>query len=453
MFFDLLAPGVLRLGPELPTLQNTHLGWIIAGPIPSQNSCSLFSVNLFSHVQTVEELIPKFWQMEEVAIKKYLSPEDKLCEQIFCNSVKRVENGAFQVDLPLRNENDYKKLGNSYTSAERRFFSLERKFSKDHDLFKQYKQFIDEYVELGHANYVDLNESNLKNGIRHFLPHHCVLRENSTSTKLRVVFDASCKTSTNISLNDIMLKGCTVQPELFDILCRFRTFKYVVTADIKKMYRQVRINPEQYFFQNILWRDNSEEKLKCLQLETVTYGTNSAPFLATRCLVYLAQESNITFPLASNAILTQCYVDDILAGANSIEEGIELVHELTKMLGLANFHLHKWCSNNISILKNISDNKMQFDVNINNENSFNKVLGISWNPYSDEFKIFIPSFPIDNIRTKRQVLSCIAQMFDPLGLIGPIVVIAKILMQAIWCSKINWDDQLPPHLQTKWDDF
>ncbi|KAJ8977804.1 hypothetical protein NQ317_000061 [Molorchus minor] len=246
ILFDLISPGIIRLGPNLPTLQNTHLGWVIAGPVYNENSCSHISIALFSQEQPLEKLIPKFWQIEEIETKRFLSPEDKLCEQKFLDSVKRLENGAFQVDLPL-------------------------------------------------------------------------------------------------------------------------------------------INPDQ--------------PLKCIQLETVTYGTNCAPYLATRCLVKLAQEASLTYPLASNAVLNQCYVDDILAGTNEIQDCAQLVRELNEMLNSAQFHLHKWCSNDSSILSSISSysasNKADNEVIINSETPVNKVLGISWNPQSDVFKISVPK--LDNI--------------------------------------------------------
>lgn len=451
LFFDLIVPGLIRLGPNLPTLQNSYLGWIVAGPIPNQNCC--LNVSLFTQADNVNELIPRFWQLEELSTTQFLSPEDKICEQKYLSTVKRTGSGAFQVNLPLREENDYLKLGNSYSSAARRFLSLEKRLSKEKELFAQYKRFIDEYVELGHARYVPLIPTQLAFEHKYFLPHHCVFRESSSTTKIRVVFDASMKSSSGLSLNDIMLKGFPVQPELFDILCRFRTYKYVITTDIEKMYRQVKINPDQHFLQNILWRDNPDASLKCIQLQTVTYGTNSAPFLATRCLVNLAEQEKINYPLASEAILTQCYVDDILAGGNSIDESLQLVNQLTTMLNSAGFHLHKWCSNEISILSSIPADRREVKMNINDDTHSNKVLGLFWNPHSDTFRISIPSLTTHDVLTKRHVLSRISQMFDPLGFVGPIIAVAKMLMQQIWVSKINWDDQLPTELQSKWHDF
>lgn len=455
LYFELLNPGLIRLGPNLPVLQNSALGWLIGGPVNTQNYVTNLNVTLFSHSEDVNELIPKFWQLEELSTKRFLSPEDKVCEKIFLDSTIRVQNGSFQVNLPLVNKTEYTKLGNSYNSALRRYYSLEKRLLKDTNLFAQYKDFIDEYVTLGHGKYIPFDSAQLSNYSpqKYFLPHHCVLRESSATTKLRVVFDASMKTTTGVSLNDIMLKGFPVQPELFDILCRFRTFKYVLIADVQKMYRQILINPTHRHLQNILWREKPTDDIKCIELQTVTYGTKSAPYLATRCLVQLANDESINYPLASKAILSQCYVDDILAGADSVKEVLQLRDELVNMLNLVGFKLHKWCSNEASVLKPILQIHETSDVHINKDHSSNKVLGISWNPHSDEFKIAIPLASNLSTPTKRYVLSCIAQMFDPLGLIGPVVVIAKILMQRIWSSKIDWDDQLPTELTARWNLF
>lgn len=184
--------------------------------------------------------------MEELNNQHILSSEDKLCEKIFTNTTKQLDNGTFQVDLPLISEDAYTQLGNSFNLALKRFYSLEKRLSNDKQLFLQYKNFIDEYVRLKHGEYVDFDPTNLKQiSTRNFLPHHAVIREESSTTRLRVVFDASMKTTSGYSLNDIMLKGYPVQPEPFDILCRFRTFRYVLVADIEKMYRMIKINPHQ----------------------------------------------------------------------------------------------------------------------------------------------------------------------------------------------------------------
>lgn len=455
VYYELIVPEIKTLGDNTPILQNTHLGWVIGGPISRNDSnCFLNSnISLFSKISDLNEFIPKFWRVEEIPHKHFLSPDDKIADKIFSETTKVLDNGSFQVNLPLKTENEHLKLGDSFTQARKRFYLLEKRFQRNKELFSKYKEFIDEYVSLNHAKYVplELQNHNLEN--KYFFPHLCVLRENSTTTKLRVVFDGSMKTSTGYSLNDVMLKGYTVQPNLFDIICRFRLPKYVLIADIKKMYRQISVNPSQRFLLNILWRNKPEEQLKCIELSTVTYGTNCAPFLATRCLVELAKSKINEFPLASEAILSQCYVDDIISGAENVDNLVELRNQLTNLLNSAGFTLHKWCSNSKIFSDIFCENEIFANYNIKSDNTSNKVLGLSWNPNTDVFNIYLPPSSYDTLLTKRNVLSSIAQLYDPLGYIGPVVIVAKIFMQTIWLNKLEWDDVLNNELAAEWTNF
>ncbi|XP_038109051.1 uncharacterized protein LOC119766868 [Culex quinquefasciatus] len=146
------------------------------------------------------------------------------------------------------------------------------------------------------------------------MPHHAVLRPSSTSTKLRVVFDASAKSSSGTSLNDLLMVGPPVQDSLFAILLRFRLCPYVLSSDLSKMYRQIRIDPDHSSFQRIFWREKPTDPLKVYGLSTVTYGTASAPFLATRTLVQLAEDEQKEFPIGAKLLKESFYVDDCLCG-------------------------------------------------------------------------------------------------------------------------------------------
>lgn len=184
---------------------------------------------------------------------------------------------------------------------------LEKNFRKNPTLAEQYKKFMYEYEKLGHMQKIDKTELAETHC---FLPHFGVERASSTTTKLRVVFDASAKTSNGFSLNDILEVGPRIQSELFDLLIRFRKFKYAFTADIEKMYRQIKINENDTNMQMIVWRDNENEEMQFFNLNTVTYGTASAPYLATRTLVKMASENAVDYPLASKIIKNDFYMDD-----------------------------------------------------------------------------------------------------------------------------------------------
>lgn len=111
---------------------------------------------------------------------------------------------------------------------------------------------MSEYLQLNHMAEIPPHEA--QGNLSYYLPHHAVLKEDSDTTKVRVVFDASCKTSTGISLNDCLRVGPTIQNDLFDIVLRLRQHKYAMSADIVKMYRQVNVADNDTHLQRILWR-------------------------------------------------------------------------------------------------------------------------------------------------------------------------------------------------------
>ncbi|KAF2878843.1 hypothetical protein ILUMI_27331 [Ignelater luminosus] len=179
-----------------------------------------------------------------------------------------------------------------------------------------------------------------------YLPHHPVVKYTSLTTKVRVVFDASAKSDSNISSNELQFVGPTLQRDLFSILVNFRQYLIVLSADIAKMYRQIKIRPEDRRFQRIFWREKPSDEISCYELNTVTYGTSSAPYLAIKCLMLLAEEYKHKFPKACSAISNFFYVDDLLTEGNSLEEVQQLQQEIQFILGSAGFELGKYVSNN-----------------------------------------------------------------------------------------------------------
>ena len=178
----------------------------------------------------------QFWEIEEKVSNKILySKTEQDCEQHFIKNTKRDDKGKFVVRLPFVQE--HPSLGKSKDIAIRRFLALERRFSRNKELANEYSKFMKEYLKLNHMEEVKNLDPD-----SYFIPHHCIIKPLSTSTKLRVDFDASTKTTNNISLNDKLAKGPLIQDDLFSIMVRFRTHKYVFTSDIEKMYRQIQVD-------------------------------------------------------------------------------------------------------------------------------------------------------------------------------------------------------------------
>ncbi|XP_076483019.1 uncharacterized protein LOC117165429 [Bombus vancouverensis nearcticus] len=167
-----------------------------------------------------------------------------------------------------------------------RLASLHRRFQRDKQYETAYSAVIQEYLDLGHMTKINTDHAT-DHG--YYLPHHGVIKESSNTTKLRVVFDGSASSTTGVSLNDALHTDPKLQEDLRNILLRFRSFQYVLTGDIEKMYRQFILRPEDRPYQKILWRaDNGE--IETYRLNTVTFGLSAAPYLAIRCLKQLAED-------------------------------------------------------------------------------------------------------------------------------------------------------------------
>lgn len=450
VFWDILGSQKILLRKGGPTLFETRLGWLVSGPTELKNSSNLpksiqchftkvdSSSNDFLNANAQCDLT-RFWRLEEVDYPlSHYSKEEKSCEEHFVNNTTRMADGRFCVKIPLKKSPEL--LGDSLNRATKCFLSLERRFETQSTLGSLYKDFMSEYESLGHMTPCSLNNPEKP---CHFIPHHGVLRESSVTTKLRAVFNASSPTTTGVTYNDLQMVGPVVQDDLLSILLRFRQHRYIVAADVEKMYRQVLVHPDFRHLQQIIWRSDPAANLKAYQLNTVTYGTASAPFLATRCLQQVGLESKDD--KIKEIITHDFYVDDLLTGGNTIEEVLYIRDQVSAELASACMPLRKWKSNHSSL---IESDESSVAVNIGAKEP-SKTLGLSWQTNVD-----VLCFPIgDNVKqsnTKRDMLSVIAQIFDPLGLLSPYIIKMKMLLQQLWLNKLSWDEPLPDIISVAW---
>ncbi|XP_053681538.1 uncharacterized protein LOC128732318 [Sabethes cyaneus] len=448
-FFSLLENDQITLGPQLPILRKTVFGYAIAGDHTQHNPIRTVVCNAAMTVDKLTAAVQRFWEVESFEGQSSLSLEEQYCENHFRTTHSRAPGGRYVVRLPIREEL-LSDLGESLPVAIRRFHAIERRLSSNRQLHSDYSKFINEYQSLGHMEEVLPDPS-----VPHFyLPHHAILRPESKTTKIRVVFDGSCKSASRISLNDLCYIGPTVQPPLISIILNFRLPTYVITADIEKMYRQVVVHQQDRPLQQIVWRNNPEARLQTFQLKTVTYGTSCAPFLATRVLNQLADDEAGKYPLASNAIKRAFYVDDCLTGDDSKERLIATCKQLTELLESGGFVLRKWSSSDPEIISHIPESlrDLQGDLEIDKSNIV-KTLGLLWHPQSDCFGFKVPALSDSNPVTKRIVLSEMSRLFDPMGLVGAVIVSVKIFLQSLWLEKFTWDQPLPQDFQNWWKMF
>ncbi|XP_058449060.1 uncharacterized protein LOC131429022 [Malaya genurostris] len=415
VFFDLFkVTGQISLGNGMPVLINSELGWVVSGRTTTCQRITPVIANVATNVD-LHNLMEKFWALEEDYKSPCYSAKEAACEEHFRQTVARTSEGRYIVRLPIK-QNILANLSDNRNTAIRRFYALERRLNLDRELGEQYKCFLDEYYALHHMQRV-VNPHEITVPCFH-LPHHAVVRDSSSTTKVRVVFGASCKSANGPSLNDALLVGPIVQEDLRSIILRSRKHPVMLIADIKQMYRQILLHERDTPLQRIIWRDSSGAPLNTFELKTVTYG------------------------------------------ASNIDDAKTLQRQLEGLLAKGGFELREWASNEETVLEGIPEENRALQASVDlNFNQCIKTLGIHWEPASDVLRyrinLAMPPTPL----TKRVALSQIAQLFDPLGLLGPVVTTAKLFMPSLWMMKNDdgslwgWDQVLPTSVIERWTNY
>ena len=323
-------------------------------------------------------------------------------------------------------------LGESRTQALQRYLSNEKSLMRKGN-WQAFQNVIQEYLDLGHAQLVPASTLKLSTE-SYYLPMHGVTKESSTSTKLRVFFDASAKTSNGLLLNDTLCVGPTLHPNLDHILLKFRTYKFSLTGDISKMYREVQLAETDRHLHRFLWRPTPTEDVRDYQMNRVTFGVSSSPHLAVRTLQQTALDHGTLSPTAIWHVHASFYVDDLLAGADSPEEAIELHKELRSMLAKGGFDLRKWRSSSQEVLAEIEPQLLEKvptkDLVDKHSSAYPKALGVVWNSSQDTIStsVNLPTYS----STKRGIISDVAKTFDILGWLAPTILQMKVMYQQLW---------------------
>lgn len=426
VYANILRSG-LRKGPRgSPIAQETALGWILSGEIRNINGSVVAHTTITSlntHIN-LDEQLKRFWELEEgISNRRRFTREEQQCENFWQSTTLRDANGRYVTRLPFINPEDGRHFGKSRDLAIARLMQLEKRFERQPELKREYSKDIDEYLSLGHMAKSDKSEQDTTMQIGEqlhyrsvYLPHHAVVKESSSSTKVRVVFDASLRTKNGKSLNESLLIGPTLQDDLVAIILRWRKHRIAFTADVKMVYRQIMVHSEDTDYQRIVWRNEPHSPIIDFKLLTVTFGTASAPYVAIKTLQRLAKDEMTKFPVGAEAVLNDFYVDDILSGADSTADALLKQNELRALLATGGFDLRKWSSNRVELLNNLPDGYVETNLplNINLDTSV-KTLGVKWHPLTDEFGFKVQLDSLREAPTKRNILSDICKLFDPLG--------------------------------------
>lgn len=436
VWIQIIEPEVLKSRDKKGIAHKTKLGFVImesSNDSVSKLSPIIGSVRTDNSMSLLLKQMQRFWELEEVPHTVRRTTEEDKCEEIFSQGHSRTKEGRYIVRLPFTTL--VEKLGKSKKLALQQFFAMEGRIRRNKDFGDKYRLFMQEYEALGHMEEILEKEER-----GYYTPHHGVI----TSTKFRVVFNASAKTTTGVSLNETQMVGEKLQRDLFLTLMNFRKFKYGIIGDIEKMYRQILVHPDDRQYQKILWRSSERDPIKVYQLKTVTYGQACAPHCAIRALVQCARDNEEEHPTGASIIKNCFYVDDLLTGVEATSQIEPLKREIATVLSKGCFNVTKWKTNGHFFEK--------VDIRQEEESS---VLGLSWDLSRDQFtfKIKTETSESETFWTKRKILSKIGKLYDPNGFVGPVILRGKIIIQELWKDKLDWDEEIKGNLKERWESF
>ena len=459
-YLDHVVCGELGVGP-VATL--SRFGYVLSGPVPLVNHVS--SHITVAHVlktQTVVvnndievfEAVKTVWDNENV-VESVRNPQNPWKDKIIHNG-KRYEGS-----LPVKG--DHPIIPDTYTVACKRFDSLQTCLLTKPEVFEKYNAVSKEQLN---ANIVErvYEKTESPPGKMHYIPHREVVRDNRQTTKLHVVYDASSKIKGEVSLNECLDPGPNLAPLSFNILIRFRAKKVALIGDIEKAFLNVSINPTQRDLLRVLWVDSdnpADSNVVTYRFNRLVFGLTSSPYILNATIHHHLNSYRENYPEFVKLVLNNLYVDDYACSFDTKEESFEHFQKLKLCFLAGGFKLRKWASNCKSLLEDIDSYERSLDANSQShpicKDDKLKVLGLIWNKQEDTMQFDFSTLKeslkqkAQNELTKRAVMQISAQVYDPLGLLAPVIIPMKCIFQTVCKQTVGWDSILSPELSIEWN--
>ncbi len=455
--------GMTKLGSEGPFVMDTIFGWVLFGDLDVSKqyaSSEVYSMAtiMYSEERSLVATMERFSSLEAIGITPHgeepvLSPEDRHALQVFKDTCV-FRDGHYEV--PLIFKPNAPALLNNKKSALGRLFALEGRLLKEPELGAKYQKGIEALLTLRFAEKVPENELSRDNVF--YLPHRPVVDEERESTNLRIVMDASAQGPKGVSLNDCLVTGPPKQPDSTQMLLRLREKPVAIQGDISKMFLQIMITQEHRDLLRFLWRDLDQTKPpQEYRMLVTTFGVKESPFKAIECVRQHALKYMDTHARTVKELLTNLYMDDLLTGAETEDEALQIINEVNSIMKEGGFTFQKWASNSKKVLQGIPEElrsrAAKVEFNEQEQEHSHTALGLDWDISKDVLSFKPGKWTEEKTHTKRTVLSSVAKLFDPLGLISPLIIKAKIIMQQLWKAGIDWDDELPEDLKQEWESW
>ena len=396
-----------------------------------------------THIQgDISANLEKFWSLESMGISDH--GDDPATSKLTEYQTKAITYSGDKYTAKLPWKPDHPTLPSNYNVTLRRTESTIRRLCKQPALLEKYGQIIQEQERRGFIEKVETVTPSPY--AVHYIPHHPVKKDSAT-TPIRIVYDCSCRESQESpSLNDCLESTPPELNELTPIIMRFRYHRYAVSTDIEKAFLQVQLHESDRDVTRFLWltdSSNPDSPLTTYRFRSVLFGATCSPFILNATILRHLTD-NAQSP-AAEMLRRDLYVDNILSSLETEDDVLRFFYESRDLMSKAGFNLRSWTSNS-SQLRALATSENVHDSDISA-----KVLGMRWNPESDTLKFPRHSLIIPEDITKRLILQESSKIFDPLGLLSPVSVRAKLLMQDLWKGKYTWDSNLPDVITQQWE--
>jgi len=489
-----------KAGDGMPAAVKLPIGWAINGPYhpiehdaaPEQQSESSLAfksvVSFDAYMPGVVKASP--YSGEEMAMMRQLFDIDKFPKddsdelvdspmQTYARKLLEestvLKDGRYEVSCLWRpGEPDFPD--SNYESAKRRLMSLER--SKPFQIPEVKEAYSAKFRDwLAKAYIEELPPSEHGKG-SFYIPHFCIFRNDKSTSKIRPVLDAADPGRGGKSLNSAIHPGPNLLLDLPTVLTKMRRHPVMVAADISEMFLQVRLNERDRDFHRFLWREDPSLPIREFRCLRHAFGNAGSPAVAIHVIREAAKEFGDRYPLAVETINSAIIMDDAMTSCRTSPEGVDLIEGLGAIYGKAGMSMSKVISSHSEVLKQCPPSIIHKEVHIRPppegatgeelEDRLDlkvKTLGVVFSADNDEFSFALPKddkkpeslrkagIPAENNvtnKTQRGVLSSIGRIYDPVGLVAPVLLPARLVYQKGCRLGIAWDQSLPPDLLEEW---
>ncbi|XP_062713779.1 uncharacterized protein LOC134290623 [Aedes albopictus] len=447
-----------------PIAVKTRLGWTVYGCC-STDTKRIHHVNHHSveacHCNASDEdlhlAMKQYFALDSLGVtipsKQLMSSEDQRARTLL-QTLTIPKEGRYECGLLWKYDNV--RLPDSKQMALNRWKCLDRRLMKDSSLAEVLRLKIGEYIAKGYISKLSTEELMIPRPRVWYLPMFPVWNPNKPG-KTRLVWDAAA-TAHGVSLNSVLLKGPDQLASLLTILIKFREFKIAVCADLREMYHQVLMREDDQHCQRFFWKHNDTDPEPSVYVMKVqSFGACCSPSIAQHVKNHNAEKFKQECPAAVEAITKCHYVDDMLMSVETEEEAVQVSTDVRKIHKQGGFEMHNWLSNSPRVLQILKEpTTKEKDFSIGQDTMAEKVLGMWWETNSDCFTYKLSSrldsglLSGDRRPTKREVLRTLMMLYDPLGLIAHFTMLLKVLLQEIWRTSVDWDDEIEDAQFAKW---